>query len=133
VFAEIRTRYPGIAIELITDTRALSLTKREADIALRLAPPRQQDLRVRKLADLGFGIYASQAYLDRHGEPDFTQGAPGHERILVHDELIGTPDMAWFSQLTAGAALALRSNSRFAQRAACAAGLGLACFAPLSG
>lgn len=129
IFAEFRLVYPGIALDLIADTRSLSLPKREADIALRLARIEQHDLRVRKIGDMAVGIYASAGYLERHGTPDFQEGAAGHHRILPGEELRSTPDMAWFGALTAKATLAVSGNSRYALRAACLAGLGLACLA----
>jgi DNA-binding transcriptional LysR family regulator len=121
--------YPGISLELVTDTRALSLTKREADIALRMARLSQNDLAVRKVGDVGFGLYAAPDYLARHGLPDFAGGAAGHGVIRVEGELMATPDMAWFAGLTPNAMVTLRSNSRYAHLAAAQAGLGIACLA----
>ena len=129
VFAAFRERYPGITLEVVTDTRSLSLTKREADVALRLARLTQNDLAVRKVGDLAYGVYASPGYLERHGTPDFGAGAPGHRAVLADEDLMGTPEMAWFSRLMTAATVAMRSNSRYAQRAAGMAGIGLVCLA----
>ena len=127
--AAFREKYPGITVELLADTRALSLARREADIALRLARPTQAGLVVRKAAEIGFALYAAPAYLDRHGPPDFTAGAPGHAVIRVEEDLIGTPDMAWFTGLTAQSEITLRTNTRYAHLAAARAGMGIACLA----
>lgn len=129
VFAEFCSRYPGITLEMLAEQRSLSLNKREADVALRLARFTQQDLVVRKLAELGFGIYASSEYLEQHGQPDFTAGAAGHRLVLPHEEAMGLPEMAWFGDLSRRAGVALRSNSRFACLAAVQAGMGIACLA----
>ncbi|MBV8653871.1 MAG: LysR family transcriptional regulator [Alphaproteobacteria bacterium] len=129
IFAGFREAYPGIELELLADTRSLSLTKREADVAIRMARLPQSDLAVRKIGELASAVYASQAYLDQFGLPDFTSGAPGHHVILVLDDLMGVPEMAWFRGLTERAAIAFRSNSRYAHRAAAEAGIGLACLA----
>ena len=129
IFAAFREAYPGIVLELLADTRALSLTKREADVALRMARLTQSDLAVRKVSDLGFAVYASQAYLDRFGPPDFAAGAPGHQIILVLDDLMGAPEMAWFRGASERAAISFRSNSRYAHVAAAEAGIGLVCLA----
>ena len=50
----ISARYPGLNLELICEARSLSLTRREADMALRFARPKAGGGRVlaRKLADL---------------------------------------------------------------------------------
>ncbi|WP_417430745.1 LysR family transcriptional regulator [Kiloniella sp.] len=55
-FAE---KYPGLYIEIISDNQRLSLTEREADIALRPARPTEESLIGRKLSTLKWGIYGS--------------------------------------------------------------------------
>ena len=125
-FAELRRAHPGIQLEVAADARSLSLARREADIAVRLARLTQQDLAVRKLGAMGFGVYASAAYLERHGPPDFAAGAPGHACILNLADGMGLPEMTWFASLTHQAQAAVRHNSRYGQRAAAEAGMGLA-------
>ncbi len=129
IFHAFQEQYPGITVELLPDTRSLSLTRREADVALRLARLTQHDLAARKVGEFAVGLYASAAYLDRHGMPDLAQGAPGHRRIVVHEDLAFTPDMQWFEAQTAQARIVLRSNSRFAHVAAAQDGMGLVCLA----
>ncbi|HWK43942.1 MAG TPA: LysR family transcriptional regulator [Stellaceae bacterium] len=128
-FAAFRLKYPGIQLDLITDTRNLSLTMREADIALRLTRLTQNDLAVRRVATLGFGLYVGATYLDRRGQPDFATGGDGHDILITTDDLAGTPDSAWFRTLLPKATIAFRSNSRYALRAAAEAGMGLVCLA----
>src|SRR5882724_10881688 len=111
IFAAFRQLYPGIAIELVVDTRSLSLSKREADIALRMARPTQHDLVARKVGEMAAGIYASPLYLERRGAPDFASGAPGHDVITVEADLAGLPDTEWFAGITRRAIVALRSNN----------------------
>ncbi len=125
-FAALQRAHPGIQLEVAADARSLSLARREADIAVRLARLSQNDLAVRRVGMLGFGLYASPAYLAAHGEPDFAAGAPGHGTILNPLEAMGMPEMAWFAGLTHQAAPAVRYNSRYGQRAAAEAGMGLA-------
>jgi DNA-binding transcriptional LysR family regulator len=129
LFHAFQEAYPGITLELVTDARNLSLTKREAEVALRLSRPTQQELAARRVTDFSVAIYAAQSYLDRYGQPDFSAGAPGHRRILVQEDLLQMPDMQWFQTMTAQADVVLRSNSRFTQVAAAVDGMGLACLA----
>jgi DNA-binding transcriptional LysR family regulator len=60
-------RYPRLGLELVADARDLSLTRREADLALRLARPRTGGTRVtaRRLGTLRYGVYAAAAYAAR--------------------------------------------------------------------
>jgi molybdate transport repressor ModE-like protein len=67
--AAFRARHPGVQIEIVISNRASSLSKREADIALRMFRPRQPDLVARRLPDLPLGFFASRDYLARHGTP----------------------------------------------------------------
>lgn len=124
-WAQLRRDHPGIVLDIQAEARSLSLTRREADIALRLARLTQNDLAVRKVGELGFGVYASAAYLEQNGLPDFTTGAPGHQTILTPTEAMGLPEMTWFANLTRQASPAMHHNNRYGQRAAAEAGVGL--------
>ncbi len=125
ILAEFHERYPGITVELIADSQNLSLTRREADIALRFARPGPSDVAVRKVGEVAAGLYASVDYLERRGLPDFAAGAPGHQALLLPEALMGMPEMLWFSRITAQATPTLRSNSRHTLLQAARAGLGI--------
>ncbi|MDR3515698.1 MAG: LysR family transcriptional regulator [Azospirillaceae bacterium] len=122
---ELQRRYPGIAIELTIDSRSLNLSRREADIAVRMANFDQQDIVVRKIGCLQFGIFASSTYLARRGTPDFTLGCPGHQIITVQEDQSSLPEARWLGEMTHAAAIVLRTNSRDAHLRATMAGLGL--------
>jgi DNA-binding transcriptional LysR family regulator len=51
-------QHPDLNVELVAEARSLSLTKREADVAIRLARPRDEfSVVARKLGDLTYGVY----------------------------------------------------------------------------
>jgi len=54
--------YPELELELIPDSRDLSLTHREADLAIRLARPTAggTQIKIRKIAELSCSVYASR-------------------------------------------------------------------------
>lgn len=55
-------RYPELRVEIVADFRDLSLTKREADIALRLSAPNKaagNAVLTRKIGVLEYGVYAT--------------------------------------------------------------------------
>ena len=58
--------------ELVVANRVLNLLEGEADIAIRHAQPQQQDLLSRKLTSLPFGLFASGAYIEKHGAPQLS-------------------------------------------------------------
>ncbi len=55
-----RDAHPGISVELVIDNRVRSLSRREADIALRVMRPTEGDLHGRKLADIAWTAYATR-------------------------------------------------------------------------
>jgi DNA-binding transcriptional LysR family regulator len=65
VLFDFHQHYPEIVVKVQIESRAVDLIHREADIALRLGRPKQADLIARRLVNVGFGLYASPAYLDR--------------------------------------------------------------------
>ncbi len=122
---DLLERQPELEVELITDTRALSLSRREADIALRLAEFEQHEAVVRRVAEMAFAIYASRDYLAARGHPDFSAGAPGQTVVTMQSDLALLPEARRFADVTRAASVALRTNSRDAQQQAAVAGYGL--------
>jgi DNA-binding transcriptional LysR family regulator len=121
------TLHPELELELLADVRHLSLVRREADVAIRPSRFEQQAVVQRELAVVGFGLYASDAYLLERGAPDFARGCEGHRLIAMSEALTKIPDWAWLPELTANARVVMRSNGREPMARLAAAGVGLAC------
>jgi DNA-binding transcriptional LysR family regulator len=113
--------HPGIEIELLGDSRNLKLGQREADLALRLARPRDGDLLARKLGRLDYGWVGTADWAGRAG---LGETVP----LIGYDESgDGLPEArAIDRRAAAGAPVAFRSNGPAAQRAAALAGAGVA-------
>ncbi|MBV8755504.1 MAG: LysR family transcriptional regulator [Hyphomicrobiales bacterium] len=79
---EFMDLFPDIRITLITTDEELDLSMREADVAIRLGQPVQQDLIQRKLFSMHFHAYAAPDYLKRYGTPRMPEELDGH-RILA--------------------------------------------------
>ena len=73
--------YPDIQLTLLIDDRELDLAMREADVAIRMMPPRQPDLIQRHLTTIRVKVYASKAYLDRRGRPETLADLKSHSLI----------------------------------------------------
>ena len=67
---ELQSLHPGLKIELITLPYTLSVSKREADIAISIERPVEGRLFVRKLTDFEMRLYATRDYIDAHGPID---------------------------------------------------------------
>jgi DNA-binding transcriptional LysR family regulator len=123
--AELHRAHPGLQVELLLDSRSLSLSRREADLALRLARPRQAGLVARKLGEVHSALYASARYLEERGRPALRDGLAGHA-VLAYDESLGAlPESRWMAQRARRSACALRTNSVLALLRAAEAGVGL--------
>lgn len=118
--AAFRERHPGIIVELTIDNRMLSLSRREADVALRPVRPSQGDLFGRKLADVAWAIYGAA---DRFVEAD---GLAGHPLIGWEEGATQIRAAGWLRAAASADAVAYRSNSLINQLLAAKAGIGLA-------
>ncbi|NML12616.1 LysR family transcriptional regulator [Sphingobium sp. AR-3-1] len=123
--AALRARHPRLTLELASESRVASLSKREADIAVMLKPPPKGRLVTRKLVDYRLGLYASRDYLDSHGEPTVRADLNRHAFISYIEELAGFPEMIALDQILPGAPIGFRSSSSAAQHAAVVAGVGI--------
>lgn len=61
-----RRSYPALQIEFVTGVRTVSLSRREADLALRLIRPDEGDHIRRQVGQVGFGLYAASSLLEEH-------------------------------------------------------------------
>lgn len=91
ILAELRRSEPEIQIELVASDQTENLLKREADIAVRMYRPTQNDVFTRKVGELHLGMFASEAYLARAGVPKTLKDIMQHDVIGLDrsDEMIG--------------------------------------------
>lgn len=59
-------KYPELEIQIVVLPRTVSLSKREADIAIALSPPISGRLKYRKITDHKLHMYGTKKYLDDH-------------------------------------------------------------------
>lgn len=80
-------RHPDLTVQLVPLQRTMSLSKREADLAVVIDPPADGRLTVRKLTDYGLGLYASRPYLARNAMPSKADDLKQHLLITSVQEL----------------------------------------------
>ncbi|MGF1619537.1 MAG: LysR family transcriptional regulator [Rhodomicrobiaceae bacterium] len=80
---EFMNLYPDIRLQLILNDEELDLGMREADVAIRFAPPSQNDLIRRKLFVVHNHVYASHEYIKKHGVPRTFADLESH-KILTY-------------------------------------------------
>jgi DNA-binding transcriptional LysR family regulator len=117
--AALQRVHPGIVVELVPDTRTLSLSKREADIALRMSRFEGHEVVARKVGTLALGLYATPQWV----------GTQQARLIMVLDDQAHLPEAKWLAEQFPDAEIAFRSNSREVQVWAAKAGAGIAAIA----
>ena len=127
--ASMHNNQPDIMLELIPNPRELSLSMREADIAVRLKRPDQHDLVVRRVGTIAFGLYASPDYLQGRGAVDFTDGCPGHHLITQSEDIEDATQTGWLTDRAPRGRVAMQTSSHEAAVVAAVHGGGLACLA----
>jgi DNA-binding transcriptional LysR family regulator len=118
--AEFLGSHPGLRLTIMGEARNVSLSRREADIAMRLVRPGGEALIARKVGTIRYRLFASQAYLSN---------VPVEERryILFDLPLQDLPQQKWLYSIIPGdLVVVLRSNELAIQAAAAAAGAGIA-------
>ncbi len=93
---EFTELFPEIEVELVLDDAERDLAMREADVAVRMMPPRQPGLIQRQLMTMHFHVYASPEYLKTHGMPKKPGDLADH-MIIVYGEEARPPvtDVNW--------------------------------------
>jgi len=124
-FAGFAKAYPGLELQLIAMPRLLSLSKREADVAITLAPPKEGKVVARKLCDYRLGLYASQDYLDAMPKIAAADDLFAHRIVGYIDDLIFTPELDYLDEVAKGLRAQIQSSSVLAQMNAVAAGAGI--------
>jgi DNA-binding transcriptional LysR family regulator len=78
----LHVMHPEIRIVLSTSTEITSLTRREADLAVRTLKPTSPDLISRHLTRRSMGLYATPDYLKERGMPVPGTGLAGHDIVI---------------------------------------------------
>lgn len=107
---EFITLYPDIDVSLVLADTELDLSMREADVAIRLAPPSQPDLIQRHLMTIGYRVYGAPDYLKGHGVPQTPEDLDKHRLVVYGDDARpAVPNLNWL--LEAGAKPGVRRRS----------------------
>ncbi len=135
ILVDLKALYPKITIELVPSNQIENLLSRDADIAVRMVRPTQNDLIAIKVNELTMGTWASKTYLEKFGTPTkiedlFTHQIIGYDRqdlMLKQMENLGIKadrnlftfrtdnQVAYWELVKAGAGIGFGSNFVAAQ------------------
>ena len=125
MLARLQRAHPRIVVELVLTNRTEDLLRGEADIAVRMLRPTQQDLIVRRAGTLGIGLYAHRRYLQGRKAPRSLDDLRGHavigfDRDPSYREALERARLGWLQDC-----FTLRTDNQLAQLAAVRAGCGI--------
>jgi DNA-binding transcriptional LysR family regulator len=83
--ASFLEQYPDVSMQLLLDDTDLDLAMREADVAIRMHPPKQPDLVQRHLMAIEWHICAAPEYLKANGTPTKVEDLDNHRLVLFGD------------------------------------------------
>lgn len=117
--ADFRRAHPGIQLSVAGEPRQVSLSRREADIALRLVKPKEATTVARKLGRMPFDLYASKDYVHLHN--------PAAWEFISYEAGVGeAPQQAWLKSVAKGRPSACEIGDITGHLAAAQAGAGVA-------
>lgn len=117
--SEFKALYPGIQVELIADSQQLSLTRREADLAIRMGRPQSGNLVISKLTNLNYAVFG------RKGGA-FQSDLEGYPWVTLEESYSQLPEAIWQQNHYANAEIALKVNVGLGSVEAVAQGIGIA-------
>ena len=82
LFSEFLSQYPDISFDIDLSSRDANLAHDQVDFALQIGEVKQKSLFVRHIGSIAQGLFASPAYLQRHGQPVQPSDLAEHECIM---------------------------------------------------
>ena len=124
-FANLHDRGHSIMIESLPLLSEEPMSSRDADIAVQLRRFEHQDLIVRSIGTVAFGLFGSLAYIGKRGS-DVADSCAGHQLITLLDDRELSQQAAWLSEHGERGAVVARADSYETQHAMTVCGAGLA-------
>jgi len=125
ILAPLMVAHPELNIELSASDVIEDLLNREADIAVRMAEPVQQQLIGRHIGEIPLGFHAHRHYLEQHGMPQEIADLARHRLVGFDRQTAYIRIMMARYPLPDDLAFAFKSDNPHAQIAAIRAGLGI--------
>ncbi|MFV3304064.1 LysR family transcriptional regulator [Pseudomonas sp. NY15181] len=123
---ELMRRYPGLEVELVSVPRFVSITNREADIAITLERPSADLVISRRLTRYRLSLFASPAYLASAPPLRDREDLSRHPWIGYVDDLLFSQELLFHHSFCRHPQVVFRSTSVVAQQQAAHSGIGIA-------
>jgi DNA-binding transcriptional LysR family regulator len=126
---QLSSQHPELEVELIANPRVVSLSKREADLAVTNFCPKEGRLYASKLTDYELGLYASSRYLDEHPPICCSSDIEAHTFISYIPDILPTFAHDYLHEIGRKIAPRIRISNILTQMSAVLGGAGL-CILP---
>lgn len=121
----LMNKHPDLRVEVLSGVQSVNLHRRDADLAIRMIKPDSGNLTLKRLGNVGFGLYGAAAYIKTCAE------GPA-DVAFSHAQYVGWPEShqhlpaaRWVTRMLRGRACRMEANTLVAQLAAVSAGIGL--------
>lgn len=124
VTAAICDANPGLEVQIVAQPRVFNLSRREADMAIAVSPPKTGRQTVQKITDYHLHLAATRDYLDRHAPIATLADVQAHRIVGYIPDMIFDSELDYLAEIGARR-VALGSNSVAVQLNWLRAGAGL--------
>lgn len=126
LMVDFERRFPNITLDIMPVPRFISLSKREADIAISLEQPQRGPYLCTLLGEYTLLLYGSADYFERHPPIRSADDLLQHRFIGYVEELLFSDHLRYLEDIVPAAQVGLRSTSVIAQYHAALQGNALA-------
>jgi DNA-binding transcriptional LysR family regulator len=116
---EFRQQHPDIQMSIASQAQRVSLSRREADIAVRLFRPEEPTSVARKIGDMPFALYASKDYQHSNNPEQW-------EFIAYGEDLADMPHQKWVMSVANGRRIVTEVSDITSQYVVAKTGIGVA-------
>lgn len=95
VLPRLRRAHSSLRVELAGGLERANLRKGDADIAIRMTRPEEQDLVACHVFDCGWSAYAADSYLQARGRPASYEDLGLHELVLYTESMHRVAPLRW--------------------------------------
>ncbi|MBO9410883.1 MULTISPECIES: LysR family transcriptional regulator [unclassified Ruegeria] len=126
VLSTFQRLHPDLIVRYLTGDRLFRLEYGEAHVAIRAgSAPDQPDNVVQPFMKQEVGLYASTAYIERHGKPAGVEDFASHFFISTDDETSRAPFSRWLRETVPADRITFRCTNNFCIREAVLSGAGI--------
>jgi len=117
--------HAAVRLEIVLQLKPVNVSVRDADLFLSFYEPEGRGLDKLQAGTITMRLYASKAYLDKHGVPGSRDDLARHKFISFIPEMLGLPSARFLDEAIAKRVEVMNSTSMASQMAAAAGGMGI--------